>query len=137
MRAVTDSAPKPWMRLFGGADLVAAAVIAVGVFRGLPARWAPVDVPSAIVAGLLGVSGVLLVMRHPRALPVARIAAFAALAAGLVLVTLLAIAASWLFGVYGPVGRGGALLLVLVAALVLPYLVFLPAAQLLWARSTR
>lgn len=125
------------MRLFGGADLVAAAVIAVGVFRGLPARWAPVDVPSAIVAGLLGVSGVLLVMRHPRALPVARIAAFAALAAGLVLVTLLAIAASWLFGVYGPVGRGGALLLVLVAALVLPYLVFLPAAQLLWARSTR
>jgi hypothetical protein len=30
------------------------------------------------------------------------------------------------------VGRGGALLLVLVAALVVPYLLLLPAAQLLW-----
>ncbi len=123
---------RPWARLFGAADLFAAVVIALGVFRGLPARWAPVDVPAAILVGLLGAAGVLLVVRHQVAIKVARIASFAALVAGLLVVTLLAVSASWLSAVYGPVGRGGALLLALVAALVLPYLVFLPVAQLLW-----
>lgn len=137
MRVVVSPARKPWSRLFGAADLIAALVIGVGVFAGLPARWSPVDVPAAILVGLLGASGVLLVLGHPRALIVARIAAYAALAAGLVLVLLLALSASWLSGVYGPVGRGGALLLGLVAALVVPYLVFLPSAQLLWLGDRR
>jgi hypothetical protein len=61
-------------------------------------------------------------------------AAFA-LALGLALVTWLALTASWLSGVYGPVGRGGALLLAFVAALALPYLVVLPAVQLVWLRA--
>lgn len=137
MRVVVSPARKPWSRLFGAADLIAALVIGVGVFAGLPARWSPVDVPAAILVGLLGASGVLLVLGHPRALIVARIAAYVALAAGLVLVLLLALSASWLSGVYGPVGRGGALLLGLVAALVVPYLVFLPSAQLLWLGDRR
>ena len=62
-------------------------------------------------------------------------AAALALAFGVALVTTLALTASWLSGVYGPVGRSGALLLTLVAALALPYLVVLPAAELLWLRS--
>jgi hypothetical protein len=39
-----------------------------------------------------------------------------------------------LLAVYGPVGKGGAIVLVLVAALALPYLVVLPLAQLVWLR---
>jgi hypothetical protein len=34
--------------------------------------------------------------------------------------------------VYGPVGKGGAALFALVCALALPYVVVLPAAELLW-----
>lgn len=131
------SSPAWTQRLFGAANLFAAIVIAVGVFRGLPARWAVVDVPAAVLVGLFTSAGLLLVVRHPRARALARVTSFAALGAGLLVVTLLAISASWLAGVYGPVGRGGALLLALVAALVLPYLVFFPAAQLLWLGSRR
>jgi hypothetical protein len=65
----------------------------------------------------------------------ATLGAALALVFGLVLVTALALTASWLSGVYGPVGRGGALLLTLVAALALPYLVVLPLVQLVWLRS--
>ena len=49
---------------------------------------------------------------------------------GLLLVGALAISASFLMGIYGPVGRGGAVILVLVAALAVPYLVVAPALQL-------
>jgi hypothetical protein len=48
------------------------------------------------------------------------------------LVATLAITASFLSGIYGPVGRGGALILALAAALALPYLIVLPSAQLVW-----
>ena len=44
----------------------------------------------------------------------------------------LVLTASWLAGVYGPVGRGGAMIFGLVAAMVLPYTILLPAAELLW-----
>ena len=66
-----------------------------------------------------------------------RLASFIVLALGLALVATLALTASWLWGVYGPLGRGGAMLLVLVAALALPYLVALPALQLVWIGAPR
>ena len=69
----------------------------------------------------------------------ARAASLVALVLGLALVTALALSASYLGGIYGAIGRGGALILVLVAALAVPYLVAFPAAQLLWlgARGTK
>ena len=54
------------------------------------------------------------------------------LATGLALSPSLAVTATWLTSVYGPVGRGGAVVLVLVAALLAPYLVVLPGAKLVW-----
>ena len=70
--------------------------------------------------------------RFPWAERVARLASFVTLALGLALVTALVVAASYLSGIYGAVGRGGAVILVLVSALALPYLVALPVSQLLW-----
>lgn len=119
-------------RVFGAIDLVAALVVLVGVFLGLPARWWVVDVPAAAVAALLGASGVGLVLRAPWGERVARVASMVTLAIGLLLVATLAITASYLAGIYDAVGRGGAIILALVAALALPYLVALPASQLLW-----
>lgn len=135
--------------VFGIADFVTAALIVFGVFVALPARWWPVDSVAAALAGLkLASSSTLLVATAGAARQGARTwghspvdrwarhlasaAAAAALAVGLCLVTALAVTASWLSGVYGSVGRGGAVVLALVAALTLPYLVVLPAVELLW-----
>jgi len=122
--------------VFGVADLLTAALVTVGVFMGLPARWAPVDVTASVLIVMKLASGVLLVARAHWAPRMATLGAALALALGLALVTSLALTASWLSGVYGPVGRGGALLLTLVAALALPYLVVLPVVQLVWLRSS-
>ncbi len=126
-----DSSPRI-TRAFGVANVVAAAVVIFGVFVGLPARWMPIDVGGAIVAALLAASGVGLLTGKPWADRVARATAFVVLVVGLVFIAGLAVTASYLSGIYGPVGRGGAVILTLVAALAVPYLVVLPAAQLVW-----
>jgi hypothetical protein len=117
---------------FGVANVLAAGLVAWGVFRGLPARFWPVDLGAATVSVLLVVSGAALLGNARRAAPLARIASGVALALGLATFAALVLTASWLWGVYGPVGKGGAALFLLVAALVLPYLVALPIAELLW-----
>jgi hypothetical protein len=119
-------------RIFGTIDLVAALVVALGVFAGLPARWWVVDVPAVVVIALLGAAGAGLLAGAPWGERAARIGSKVTLVLGLALVTALAISASYLSGIYGAVGRGGAVILVLVAALVVPYLIAFPAAQLLW-----
>jgi hypothetical protein len=118
--------------LFGLADLLTAVIVGIGVFVGLPARYAPVDVSAAVVVALMGAAGVMLLLRARLAERVARVASAVALGAGAVLIAASAWSASYLWGIYAPVGRGGAIILLLVAALALPYLIVLPAAQLVW-----
>jgi hypothetical protein len=118
--------------VFGAVNLVSAVLVYLGVFEGLPARYWPVDIVAAVVflalvAGAVGLFGNARWGRWA-----ARIAAVVALAAGLAVVSTTAVTASYLSGIYGPVGRGGALILTLVTAMALPYLVVLPAAQLVW-----
>jgi hypothetical protein len=121
--------------VFGIADIVTASVVLVGVFLGLPSRWAPVDTGAIGLGVLLGASAAGLLFGASWAAPVARVASAVSLAIGLWLVAVLAITASWLSGVYGPVGLGGAVILALVAALALPYLVVLPLVRLVWLRG--
>jgi hypothetical protein len=118
-------------QVIGAADLITAALVAYGVFGGLPARWWPVDIAAAGLATLQLASGVGLLAGASWAVRVARAAGVVGLAVGLFVVTVLAVTASWLSSIYGPVGRGGAIVLAFVAALVLPYLVVLPIVQLL------
>ena len=119
-------------RVFGAIDLGAAAVVALGVFAGLPSRWWPIDVGAVVLIVLLGAAGIGLLARTSWAARVARIASIVTLVAGLALIATLAVTASYLSGIYGPVGRGGGIILLLVAALALPYLVALPVSQLYW-----
>jgi hypothetical protein len=121
--------------VFGIVDLVTAAVIVIGVFVGLPSRWAPVDATAIVLTGADVAAGIGLLAGKSWAPRVARAASALALALGLALITVLAVTASWLSGVYGPVGAGGAVVLVLVAALALPYLVVMPVVQLVWLRG--
>lgn len=117
---------------FGVVNLGVAALVAWGVFRLLPTRWWVVDDGAAIVALLMAASGFALLANHRLAETVTRIAGFVVLALGLGVFAALALTASWLYGVYGPVGKGGTALFTLVALLVFPYVVVLPAALLVW-----
>jgi hypothetical protein len=119
---------------FGVADLLTGAAVGLGVFVALPARWWPVDVPAALLTALELAAGVALVARARWAERLARVTCAVALSLGLFTVTVLAVTASWLSGIYGPVGRGGGIVLALVALLALPYVVVLPALQLVWLR---
>jgi hypothetical protein len=117
---------------FGLTNLAVAVLVAWSVFRGLPTRWWVVDTGATIVVALMAASGVALLANHRLAEPVTRAAAAGVLALGLALFATLTLTASWLYGVYGPVGKGGAALFVLVALLAFPYLVVLPAVLLAW-----
>jgi len=123
--------------VFGALHLVSAALVGTGVFAGLPDRYGPVDAGAAVLIALLVGSGVGLLGGTRWSFRVAVAASSVTLAMGLLLVGALALSASYLAGIYGPVGRGGAVLFVLVAALVLPYLVALPAAELVWLRRSK
>lgn len=114
-----------------------AILIAAAVFVGLPARWWLVDVGALVLVAFLAAAGVGLLLRAPWGEKVARSASIASLAIGLALVATLGVTASYLRGIYGPVGRGGALILVLVAALAIPYLLVFPALQLAWLGTLR
>jgi hypothetical protein len=121
--------------VFGVANILTAGLVAVGVFVGLPARWWPVDTGAAVIVALELASGFALLRGASWAALATRIASGVALALGLLVVSLLAVTASWLSGVYGPVGKGGAIVLALVAAMTLPYTVVIPVVELAWLRG--
>jgi len=122
---------------FGALNLLSAALIGLGVFEGLPDRYAPIDGGAALLIAMLVGSGVGLVVRARWSVAVATAAAGTSLLLGFVLVGALALSASYLAGIYGPVGRGGAIIFVLVMALVVPYLIVLPGAELAWLRRVK
>lgn len=116
-------------------SFVTALVVFGGVFGGLPSRWAPVDVTAVIVTLACVASGGMMIAGSKHAQRVARIVCTVVLVMGLVLFVMLAATASYLSGLYGPVGKGGAMVLLVVAALAIPYVIALPAAQLLYLRK--
>jgi hypothetical protein len=117
---------------FGIANLAVATFVVGGVFRFLPTRWWVVDVGAVVVGLLFGSSGLALLAKAPIAEPLTRYASALVLAIGLTLFTAIVTTAGWISGVYGQVGASGAIIFGLVAALVLPYVVVLPAVELAW-----
>ncbi len=122
---------------FGVVNLLVALLVGVGVFRYLPTRWWVVDGGAAVVALLLGASGVALLAKWPSAVRLTRIASGVVLVLGLALFTVLVATAAWISGVYGQVGVSGAVIFGLVSFLVLPYLVVYPAVELAWIGPRR
>jgi hypothetical protein len=118
------------------AQLLLALLLLGGIWIGLPARWLWVDVTGTLLALGALASGVALLVRAPWAARLARVVVWAELVIGTLAASLLALGAAQLSGSYGPVGKGGALLLVTIAVLVLPYLVIMPALQLRWLRGS-
>jgi hypothetical protein len=123
------------LRWVAGTQAVLAVLITVGIWVALPARWWPVDVPATALALACAASTVGLVRRLAWGRRLAIATSWALLVAGSVTVTALCLTVAHLAGLYGPVGAGGALLMGTMAALLVPYLVVLPALQLAWLRS--
>jgi hypothetical protein len=112
-------------------DLAGALVIASAVFLGLPTRWWLVDTGAVLVVVSLLVMATAQFTTHRAVRLAARVAGLLTLALGLSFIAALAASFSYLAAIYTPVGRGGALICALAAALAVPYLVMLPAVQLL------
>ena len=117
---------------FGIADVFTAALVVIGVFAGLPARWFPVDLGAAIVATLLAVAGVGLLLGRAWSHLVARIASLVVLAIAAVAIFALATGIAYLRAIHGPIGNGGRVVFTMIIALVAPYVLVLPTLQLLW-----
>jgi hypothetical protein len=123
--------------VLGGLDVAVGLLLLGGIWIALPARWWPIDVFGSLLAvGFVG-AGVGFILGQPWSRRAGLAVASVACAAGVALVTALAFTASYLSGLYGPVGSGGALLLIVVAVLIVPYLVVFPAAQLYALASDR
>jgi hypothetical protein len=135
----TSTAPPPRAQriTFGAFFLVTALLVGVGVFGGLPTRWFPVDGVSGAIVGLFAAAGVSLLLGLRWAKMIARVACFFSLAIGMLVIALLASSAGYLRGAYGPVGQGGAIIFTFVIALVIPYLIALPSACLVWIGPRR
>jgi hypothetical protein len=108
-----------------------------GVWIALPARWPVIDYPGTALGISALTVGAGLLARAAWATKLAHVVLWLELVLGTLTVSLLAIAAAQLAGSYGPIGGGGALLLSIVALLVVPYLVILPALQLGALRARR
>jgi hypothetical protein len=118
--------------VFGAIDVFTGVGILVAVFVFLPTRVGPVDWTSTMLAALQGVAGAGLLAGASWRIVLARIVSAIALALGLLTFTTLLVTATWLGGVYGQVGRGGAIVLGIAAALILPYLILFPLFELVW-----
>jgi hypothetical protein len=123
--------------VLGGIDVASGLLLLGGVWIALPARWWPIDLAGSVLALAFIACGVGFILGKPWAHKAGLWVAGVATVAGVGLVTALAFTASYLSGLYGPVGSGGALLLIVVAALLVPYLVVFPAAQLYALASDR
>ena len=102
------SRPRKWRRkprdearaiLVRGGQLCSALIVAGGVFGGLPTRWAPVDVPAAVLSVACAASGGMLIANVRLAARVARVVSAVVLALGLLLILVLVATASYLSGI--------------------------------------
>lgn len=113
------------------------ALLLIGTWLGLPARYWPMDLAATALALLCLASGAGLLARKAWGARLARVTSWIALGCGLLLTSALASAVAHLAGSYGPVGKGGAALMFTIALLVLPYLVGMPLLHLAWLRRAR
>jgi len=118
------------IRTIAGAQLLLAVLVLGGVWLLLPARWVWVDLPATGLGVACLVAAFALWRALPWAIRVARVVLWAELVIGSLVCSLLAVSAAQLAGSYGPVGAGGAALLITIAVLCLPYLIVFPALQL-------
>jgi hypothetical protein len=119
---------------FGVLNAVAALVLLVGLFLVVTPRFWVLDVPLTAIALLDLVSGAALLLRLPWARRVLRVAAWVSLVLGLISVSLIVLSMAFLRGIHGDAGVAALAVSGLIVALLVPYIVLLPALELLWLK---
>ncbi|MCA9546771.1 MAG: hypothetical protein KC613_20335 [Myxococcales bacterium] len=117
---------------FGLAHLGLAGLITFGIFGVLPSRWWLVDAPAALLTALLLAGAVGVLRRDRLGLKLARASAALVLTIGSVAFATLCIAAAFVAGVQGVLGKGVAMAYLLLILPVGTYLVLLPLVELAW-----
>ena len=118
------------MRTYGILDVGLAALYAWIGFVLVPSRSATFHLALGAVVALLGASGVSLLMQARWARRLGIVAAAALLGFAAVVISGLVASAAYVRGIYGPLGRGVAVLAVCAAALAVELLALVPIFQL-------
>lgn len=133
----TPTRPSLAAWLFAAGNLGIAALALGGIFGLLTVRWWVVDVPAAVGGLLLLLGAVGLAARPAWGWQAARAAALFTLAIGLSVTVALILAAGYVHGVHGVLGKGVSIAYVLLVAAALPWLIAFPTAQLVWLGAQR
>lgn len=118
---------------FSVCNVLVAALTVMAVFRGLPLRHWLVDGSTILCAAGFGIGTVGLWM--PSQPKIARIGLGIVSTLGLLSLIALVTGLGALEGIHGPLAAGSRLILVLVGAMIVPYLVVLPGIELSWLRD--
>lgn len=118
------------MKLYGALDVAFAVTYAWFGFVFTPGRSTTFNLTLALVCVLLGAAGLGLVADARWGRRLATVACWALLAFSAVVVVLLVASSAYLRGIYGPLGKGMAVVTLLVAALVIEGFALLPLFQL-------
>lgn len=121
---------------FGVWNALSAVVLWVGDFVVQPRFWA-LDVPLGLIALVQLASAVALLAKLPWALRALAIAAWVSFALGLLVLSLVVLSMVFLRGIHGDYGVAGLAVSGLIIALLVPYVVLMPALQLLWLNAQR
>ncbi len=119
---------------FGVLNASVALILLIGVFVVVTPRFWGLDVPAALIALLELVSAAALLANLPWARRALRVAAWVSLGLGSLLVALVVISMAFLRGIHGDYGVAALAVSGLIVALLVPYVVVLPALQLWWLK---
>lgn len=119
---------------FSLANIVVAALTVMAVFRGLPLRHWLIDGSTILAAVGFGLGTIgLWVPKSARRLASLGLTIVSVL--GLLTLVGLVTGLGTLEGIHGPLAAGSRLILVLVGAMVVPYLIVLPGVELSWIKA--
>lgn len=118
------------MKLYGALDIAFAVSYAWFGFVFTPGRSTSFNVVLALVCALLVAGGIGLLADARWGRRLATVACWALLAFAAVVVVLLVASSAYLRGIYGPLGKGMAVMTLAVAALVIEGFALLPVFQL-------
>ena len=122
---------------FGVLNAISGVVVLVGVFMLAQPRFWALDVPAALIGMAQLASAVSLLARLRWALRALAVAAWVSFVLGLAVVFLIVLTMLFLRGIHGDYGVAALAVSGLIVALLLPYIVVLPALQLLWLKQRR
>jgi hypothetical protein len=120
---------------FGVLNAVAAVVLLVGAFLVVTPRFWALDLPLTAIALLELVSAVGLLFGLPWALRALLVSAWVSFVLGLIVVSLIVLSMAFLRGIHGDLGLAALAVSGLIVALLVPYVLVLPALELLWLKK--